>query len=253
MKFGIYGLHRFSMHPDEVSTWAGAAEHAGFESIWVGDHLSLPADMPGVEGPRLEALVALTHLAAATTSIKLGAGVIVVPQREPHLLAKQLSSVDHLSQGRLIVGVGVGHLEAELTALGVSMSERGTMADRCIDQVLALWTGVDADLPVAQGRPFQQPHPPLVVGGHSDAALRRATRLGAGWFGWMLSPDETAETIARIGQLTDGAEVTVAPPGKVDRSVVETYAELGVDRLIVGPDGDGDPASWINTFASTVL
>ena len=123
MKFGLFGLHRGpGIAPDVLTRRAGAAEETGFESLWVGDHIALPADMPGSDDPRLEALAALLYLAAVTTTVRLAAGVLVIPQRNPVLMAKQLTSLDVLSEGRLIVGVGVGHVEAELTAFGVSMS-----------------------------------------------------------------------------------------------------------------------------------
>src|SRR6266536_6593473 len=110
LKLGLYGLHRGgSADPDTLVRRARLAEEAGFESLWVGDHIALPADEGG-EQPRLEVVVAVSHLAAVTTRVRLGFGVIVLPQRQPVLLAKQLSSIDILSKGRLTVGIGVGYV-----------------------------------------------------------------------------------------------------------------------------------------------
>src|SRR3954470_19053782 len=140
MKFGLYGLLRGrGVEPDMLVRRARLAETAGFESLWVGDHIPLPADLGG-EQPRLEVVVAISHLAAVTTRIRLGFGVIVLPQRQPVLLARQLSSIDVLSRGRLTVGVGVGYVEPELRAFGVPLAERGARTDEYLAAMRALWT-----------------------------------------------------------------------------------------------------------------
>src|SRR6266536_1130466 len=130
LKLGLYGLHRGgSADPDTLVRRARLAEETGFESLWVGDHIALPAAADAsadpADQPRLEALVALTYMAALTTRVRLAIGVVVLPQRQPVLLAKQLATIDVLSKGRLIVGVGVGYMEPELQALGVSLADRG--------------------------------------------------------------------------------------------------------------------------------
>jgi probable F420-dependent oxidoreductase len=189
VKLGLYGVHRGSVDPEPVVRRAQLVEQAGFESLWVGDHIALPADLGG-DHPRFEAVVAATYLAAVTTRVRLGIGVIVLPQRQPVLLAKQLTSVDVLSGGRLIVGIGVGYLEPEFRALGVSLADRGARTDEYLAVMRTLWTD---PAPAFEGRyvsfagvhqqppPRQRPHPPIVVGGHSPAALRRAVRVGNGW------------------------------------------------------------------------
>ncbi|HSR23327.1 MAG TPA: LLM class flavin-dependent oxidoreductase, partial [Candidatus Eisenbacteria bacterium] len=113
LKLALFGLHRGgSVGPDTLVRRARTAEAAGFEALWVGDHVALPAGTAHPpEQPRLEALVALSYLAAVTTRVGLAIGVIVLPQRQPVLLAKQLSSIDVLSHGRLTVGIGVGYVE----------------------------------------------------------------------------------------------------------------------------------------------
>lgn len=273
MKFGLYGLHRGpGITPGVLARRALAAEHAGFESLWVGDHIALPSHLPGADEPRLEALAALIYLAGMTSTVRLAAGVLVIPQRNPELLAKQLTSLDVLSEGRLIVGVGVGHVEAELAALGVPMSERGRRTDDGLARIRELWAGprttadrtMDSDEVAQFPAPIQIPHPPIVVGGHSAAALARAARVGNGWFGWLTPVDQTRELIQRLKELFDAErrpamlgplEITVAAPGAVTLDVVEAYQRIGVDRLVVGPDiAEGDaPDGFIEDFQRDIL
>ncbi len=271
VKFGLYGLHRGpGIAPDVLTRRARAAERAGFESLWVGDHIALPAHLPGSDEPRLEALAALFHLASVTSTVRLAAGVLVLPQRNPVLLAKQLTSLDILSKGRLIVGVGVGHVEEELSALGVRMSERGRRTEAALIRMRDLWTAPRAGTgPGGTGvvqypPPVQDPHPPIVVGGHSRAALARAARTGSGWFGWLTTPERTREAIDQLEEMAvvesrptslGRIEITVAAPGEPTLDLIDAYERIGVDRLVVGPDGnEGDePDRFIEGFERDVL
>ena len=255
LMLALYGLHRgSSVDPDTLTRRARLAEEAGFEALWVGDHVALPAGLPDSSyQPRLEALVALTYMAAVTTRVRLGAAVIVLPQRQPVLLAKQLTSIDVLSGGRLTVGVGVGYVEAELRALGASLADRGARTDEYLAAMRALW---DEPTPTFEGRhlsfagvlqrprPVQRPHPPIVIGGHSPAALRRAVERGDGWFGWDLDVEATAAALARLREAAGryerpaelGAlEISIAPPVTPSLETARRYAELGVHRLVVQP------------------
>jgi probable F420-dependent oxidoreductase len=268
MRFGLYGLHRDrNVEPDVLARRARLAEEAGIESLWVGDHIALPSG----EGnpPRLEALVALTYLAAVTIRVRLGVGLIVLPQRQPVLLAKQISSLDVLSGGRLTVAVGAGYVEPELHAMGVSLAERGARTDEYLAAMRALWDAapsfagrfVSYSGVVQYPAPFQRPHPPIVVGGHSAAAYRRAARQGSGWYGWGLDVEQTghalralAETARReerpasLGEL----EITMTPSGIPDLDTVRRYADLGVHRLIIELEGidDGDVDSAIASIGN---
>ncbi|GAA4588874.1 putative F420-dependent oxidoreductase [Actinoplanes octamycinicus] len=273
MKFGLYGLHRDrNVDPAVLARRARLAEEAGFESLWVGDHLALPAG----EGnpPRLEAMVALTYLAAVTTRVRLGVGLIVLPQRQPVLLAKQLTSLDVLSGGRLTVAVGAGYVEPELNAMGVTLAERGARTYEYLAAMRALWE----QAPSFEGRfvsfsgvvqhpsPVQRPHPPIVVGGHSAAAYRRAVRHGTGWYGWGLDVEQIVQArqalaeAARREQRPDGLgelEITLTPPEPPDLDTARRYADAGVDRLIVELEGidddkvDGVIAAVGETISST--
>lgn len=252
MKLALYGLHRgSSAEPTTLRARALRAEQVGFESLWVGDHVALPESAPDPAAePRLEAISALTYLAAVTRTVRLGVGVLVLPQRQPVLLAKQLASLDVLSGGRLTVGIGAGYVEAELAAFGVPLSERGARTDEHWDAVLALWSG----RPDFQGRwvsftgvlqappPVQRPRPPLVAGGHSRAALRRAVRVAEGWFGWELDVAATAAAVAslegearRLGR-AGRLEISITPPQEqLTPELVAAYARVGVDRLVLQP------------------
>jgi probable F420-dependent oxidoreductase len=259
MEFGLYGLHKGeNTAPDALARRARAAEDAGFESIWVGDHIALPEDAPDdAYDARLEALVTLAHLAAVTQRVRLAVGVIVLPQRQPVLLAKQLTSIDVLSGGRLIVGLGVGYLDAELRALGASLADRGARTDEYIAAMRTLW---DEAPPSFEGRfvafsgvmqrprPIQSPHPPIVIGGESPAAYRRA-RAAGGWYGWESTPEQVAAAREHLG---DGIEITVtpSPPGPIDADVVRRYAEAGVHRLVLQPP-DTTGASMDELIAAT--
>jgi probable F420-dependent oxidoreductase len=259
MNFGLYGLHKGeNAEPTALARGARAAEEAGFESIWVGDHIALPPDAPDdAFDPRLEAVVTLAHLAAVTQRVKLGLGVIILPQRQPVLLAKQLTAVDVLSRGRLLVGLGVGYLEAELGALGATLAERGARMDESIAAMRVLW---DEPAPSFEGRfvsfanvfqrplPVQRPHPPLVIGGESQAAFRRARAAGA-WYGWEHTPEQIAAVRAALG---DEVEITMTPgpPGPLDPARVREFAEAGVSRLVLQPP-DTSVAAMDELIAAT--
>jgi probable F420-dependent oxidoreductase len=275
LKLALFGLHRgSSANPDAVARRARLAEEAGFEALWVGDHIALPSDAadPPTQA-RLEALVALTFLAAVTTRVRLGVGVIVLPQRQPVLLAKQLASIDVLSKGRLTVGIGIGYLEPELRALGASLADRGARTDEYLAAMRALWGEPTpsfagrfvsfADV-VERPRPIQLPHPPIVIGGHSPAAYRRAIRSGNGWYGWELDLDQTAKTLVELREtaarlerpaVLGDLEITITPPGTVDIDVARRYAELGVHRLAVQPQSMEGSAieELITTVGETVV
>jgi len=262
LKLALFGLHRGSSASPEVLTRrARLAEEAGFEALWVGDHVALPLDAPDpADEPRLEALVALTYLAAVTTRVRLGAAVLVLPQRQPVLLAKQLSSIDVLSGGRLTVGIGVGYVEPELRALGASLADRGARTDEYLAAMRALWAEPApsfagrfvsfADV-LQRPRPAQRPHPPIVVGGHSPGAYRRAVRQGNGWYGWELGLEETARALEALREAArrhgrpshlPELEVTITPPGSIDLDAARRYADLGVHRLALQPPTMGGTA-----------
>ena len=253
MMFGLYGIQRGSIDPAVLAGRARRAEEAGIESIWVGDHVALPREARGDTEARLDAVTALAYLAAVTSRVRLGFGVVVLPQRHPVLMAKQITSIDVLSSGRVIAGIGAGYVESELGACGVPMAERGARTDEYLAAMHELWT---SDQPTFEGRfvsfdgvfqtprPVQRPHPPIVVGGHSDAAMRRAVRAANGWYGVYVDHEETASLLARLRAVAAACErppslgeleITITPRPPVDLATVQRYQELGVDRLLVQP------------------
>lgn len=252
---GLFSINSHACASPEVAVEvARLAEELGYDSVWAGEHVVLPSPrdaqspMEPTE-PILDPVVALTYLAAHTTRIRLGTGVIVLPQRHPLVLAKQLSSLDVLSGGRLIFGMGVGYLEAELRALGVPRN-RGRKSFEFLAAMRALWEqpapsfagqyvtfdGIDA-----HPRPVQRPLP-VVMGGHSPMAHRRAARHADGWYGFMLKLSETATQLeslrAEMAAAGRSLEISVTPAHLLDAQRVRDYAELGVDRLIVMPRPD---------------
>ncbi|MGI5203587.1 LLM class F420-dependent oxidoreductase [Spirillospora sp. CA-108201] len=265
------GLFAVNMHacadPQVAARIAALAEELGYDSVWAGDHVVLPrprvAPSPAEpDAPFLDPLVALAHLAGRTERIALGTGVVVLPQRNPLVLAKQLASLDVLSRGRLVFGMAAGYLEPEMRAVGVAPEGRGARADEYLAAMRSLWydgepafhgrhvdfAGVDA-----HPRPVQRPIP-VVAGGHSPAALRRAARHADGWYGWMLGRRAAAEAIAQLRTLTTEAaraplHISLSPPRPPNADFVREYGELGVDRLIVVPPM-GVTASELERFVT---
>lgn len=241
---------------------AERAEAAGLESLWVSEHLVLadprrPPSPMDPQDPILEPVVSLAFVAARTTSLRIGTGVIVLPLRNPLVLAKELATLDVLSGGRLLFGIGVGYVEDEFRALGAPFEDRGDRTDEYLEAMLALWTeehpAFDGRFYAFEGvqshpRPLQQP-PPVVIGGWSTPALRRAAKRGHGWYGWGMDHAETASTISRLRATLDGTdrdpalgdiEITITPPGPVDLDEARRYEALGVDRLNLQVPGSMD-------------
>jgi probable F420-dependent oxidoreductase len=256
MKIGLFGINfGVAGNVDAMIEIAKGAETAGLESVWTGEHVVLPdprvAPSPSdPQTPLLDPAVALSHIAAHTSRLRLGTGVIILPQRNPLVLAKELASVDVVSRGRLIFGLGAGYLEPEFRALGAPFEDRGAVTDEAIEAIKALWTmekpaykgrffsfeGIDS-----QPRPIQKPHPPIVVGGMSRSGARRAARYGNGWYGFLTDIEATARSLEWIqGYIANGVrpaelgeiEISVTPPMRLTREVIERYEEIGVHRLI---------------------
>jgi alkanesulfonate monooxygenase len=179
-------------------------EQLGFDSIWVWDHVLL-----GVEPsfPIIEALTLLTAIAARTSKIKLGTGVLVLPMRNPVILAKQLSSMDLLSDGRLIMGMASGWYKREFDAVGVPFEQRGKIMDENLDILTRFWTedmvkGEWTHHKIPAGvmfpKPKQKPRPPILIGGYVDRVLKRAATVGDGWLTYFYRPESFAKSWAKI-------------------------------------------------------
>lgn len=256
MKLGIFGIGSGPCGDPEIAVAvAHAAEAAGFESLWTGEHVVLPDPQAppspaAPDFPMLHPSIILAYLAAETKTVRLGTGIVLLPQRNPLVLAKELASLDVVSGGRLLFGLGVGYLEAEFRALGVPFENRGERADEYIEAIRALWT---EDKPAYQGKyvsfsgiqarplPIQKPHPPFIIGGMSDAAYRRAVRAGNGWYGFALDLDGTARCLAGLRAAAKNTqrppglgelEITVTPRIALDRDTLRRFEDLGVDRVV---------------------
>ncbi len=253
----LFGINMGSMaDPDVMVRVARRAEELGYESVWTGEHIVLPDPQapPSPAAPEtdfVDSAVALAYVAAATSTIKLGTGIIILPQRQPAVLAKSLASLDHLSGGRLLFGLGVGYLEPEMTACGVPLGRRGVRADEYLRAMRLLWTTDAASFDgefVSFRSVTANPKParpiPVVVGGHSDRALRRAVETAHGWYGFMRDLDTATDDVARLRRLLETCdrpeelgelEISITPPRRLAAGEREAYGAAGVDRLIVQP------------------
>jgi probable F420-dependent oxidoreductase len=255
MDMGVQGLNMGdTVAPAETLRLAALVEELGYRSWWASEHVVLPS--PRVDPspsepdtPLLDPLVSLSFVAAATTRLELGSGIVILPQRNPVVLAKEVASLDVLSGGRFTLGVGAGYLAPEFAAVGVPFADRGRRTDEYIDAMRALWhspapsfsgkyvsfDGVDAHPRPSNAR--------IAVGGASDAALRRALTRGNAWIG-IGTPEETEANLRRLRRLSavtersdalGALEINIVATAPLDGSVVRQYEDLGVDQLIVFP------------------
>jgi len=259
MKFGLFGMNmRPCVTPEAIAAVARAAEDAGFESFWGGEHLALadPQTAASPMSPLIDFVdlnVTMAFAAAHTRTLRFGTGIMILPLRNPVILAKQLASVDVVSGGRLIFGIGIGNLEFEFDAVGMPFDHKGRRAEEALAAMKALWRMPRAEFHGryfsfggvrAEPRPVQQPHPEIVFGGKSVHAFSRTARLGNGWYGYALDLAATRACIdgiraacADVGRSFEEIEVSITPKGELDRDLALRYAELGVRRLILPPRG----------------
>src|SRR5262245_3526969 len=196
-RFGIEIQHR----PELLGPVAMRAEALGFDSVWIGDHVA-------IHRPTLDSLAALGHVAALTERVRIGPCVYLLALRHPTVAAKQVASLDLLSGGRVVFGVGVGgEFPKEFEACGVPHRERGARVDEGIAVCRALWGPSPASFEgrftqfadvVLEPKPVQPGGPPIWIGGRSDAALRRAARVGDGWVAYLVTPDRFRSSMEKI-------------------------------------------------------
>ena len=257
MDYGYFGFNHGAIdNPDAVTRVVQAAEQFGYESVWTGEHVVLvdPHEPPSPVKPEtnfIDTVASLAFAAAKTERIKLGSGIILLPQRNPVVLAKELAGIDVLSKGRLLFGLGVGYVPREFETMGVPYEERGARTTEHIEAIRELWT---SDQPTFDGqftqysriqsrpRPVQDPHPPIIVGGMSPPALRRAVAHGDGWYGFFQDLEATEKVVAALEETAKSTErreglgrltISITPPGPVDADTAKRFEDLGVDRLIL--------------------
>lgn len=249
------------VEPDAAVRLGQAAEAAGIDSLWTVEHVIVPKEyessypysangkMPGGhEAPIPDPLIWLTWVGAATTTLKLATGIVILPQRNPAVLAKEVATLDRLTKGRMILGVGVGWLEEEFDALGVPFERRGARTDEYMGALRALWASDDATFAgdfvnydgISMNPKPQNGSVPLHIGGHSRRAARRAGELGDGFFpGKGNLPeliDVVHQTAADAGRDPAAIEITASHPGIFGdnpAAAVEEAASWGVHRLVI--------------------
>ncbi len=274
MKFGIVAANIAYCEGVDAVAAARTAEAAGFDSMWTFEHVVYPHEYvspyPGSPDGRMPAppstpipdpLVWLSYIASATTTLRLGTGILILPERNPVVLAKELATLDRLSGGRLLFGIGVGWLREEYEALGVPWERRGARADEYVAAMRALWAADGATFRgefVSFTEVSSNPKPvqtgiPVVVGSFGHAGARRAGRLGDGFLPAAGSMTDLAELIevmrdTAIQHDRDPSDIeitTLAPPHLENdpAAVVDELAALGVDRVLVLPGALGDRAA----------
>jgi probable F420-dependent oxidoreductase len=261
-----YGTFITSMRPEKIAANLRQAEDAGFESAWIGEHLIMPINYQSkypytpdgrfpapLDVPFHDPMMTLTYAAAVTNRIRLATGIFVVPLRNPITTAKSVVSLDVLSNGRVIFGVGIGWFAEEFAAAGVGahFNDRALRTREYIEIMKTLWT---QDNPEYDGKtfsiggvrfnpkPVQKPHPPIVVGGTSDLALKRAVRYGDGWYGIARNMEEARGLIARLREFEHDAnrgrpvEVTLSlrTGHSLTADEVSQLRDFGVDRVLAG-------------------
>ncbi|MFN0025659.1 MAG: LLM class F420-dependent oxidoreductase [Acidimicrobiales bacterium] len=264
MKIGLFTPLRSPVAtPEFLSELGRQCEQRGIASLWLGEHVvtfpsyesSYPGSGDGVfrfpeKSGLLDMVASIGFLAACTSTLRLGTGICILPQNNPVYVAKEYATLDFLSNGRLDFGIGVGWSWEEFEACGAPWENRGARCDEYLEVIRRLWCdevsafeGKYYTLPACHlyPKPVQQPMVPITVGGHSPAALRRAARVGAGWYGVNASPEETARLVSELrscleaeGRSLDGFKIIVgATNDSIQPSLMDDYAEAGVTELLI--------------------
>ena len=262
MKISIAMAFNESSEPGFIKDAVQLAEAKGVHGIWVPEHVLFFPDyastypysdsgrMPGDPEGLLDPFTALTFIAAHTQRVRLGTGICLVPQRQPVYTAKMVADVDYLSGGRVDFGVGIGWLKEEFQNLGMDFASRGARTEEYLLAMKALWSegisefkGQTLNLEPCHfnPKPVQRPHPPIIFGGESDAAMRRVARLGDGWYGYDLTPEDLGRRLnsldaglASTGRDRSQIQVIVGPNRHpVTEQTLYEYSAVGADQVVV--------------------
>src|SRR6266403_434968 len=253
MRVGIHLPHiGRKAGPEAIRRAAIQAEERGFDDAWTSEHIIIPKGAPYPPSALFyDPVLTLTWAAAYTNRIGLGTSVLVLPMRHPLPLAKELATLQNLSEGRLILGAGVGWLEAEFAALGTPFHERGRRTDEGIAMMRAVWTQdpvtfrsryIPAEITEMTMQPLPVRPIPIWFGARSEAAFKRTVRIGDGWHGSQLTPEQVAPIVERLRSERPEPEFTISMrthwSGKDEgelRERVAAFAEIGVQHIMVAP------------------
>jgi len=267
----LFGIHVFptenSIQPDEL---ARAAEERGLESVWFSEHTHIPVrflktseqggrPLPDYFWQTYDPFVALTHAAASTEKIKLGTGISLVIEWDPIILANAVATLDRISKGRFIFGIGAGWLEAEMANHGVDYRTRFQLLKEQVRAMKEIWTTeesefhgkfVNFDKMRSFPKPYQRPHPPIIMGGAGQKSLECVVEVCDGWAPFLLEWSKTKEIIAElqqravtIGRDLDSIEMSVFQESIPDRNMLAEMEETGVKRIIITISGQGSDES----------
>lgn len=262
MRVGVTMAFSHHTQPEFIAAAAQLVEESGFHSVWVPEHVLFFSDyastypysdtgrIPGDPEGVLDPFTVLTWIAARTTTLRLGTGICLVPQRQPVYTAKAVADLDYLSGGRVDFGVGVGWLKEEFDNLQMEFRGRGARCVEYLDVMRALWApGVSRfEGPTVRltdchfhPKPVQSPHPPIFFGGESDVALARVAHHGDGWYGFDLDPDGVRAALVRLdahladaGRSRDDIHIYIGSNRqRVTPESVAGYRDAGVEQLVV--------------------
>jgi probable F420-dependent oxidoreductase len=265
MKIGFFAIGIGDLaRPDLITEVATKAEHLNFSTVWAPEHIVLldrfVSRYPYARGEQLpikldisllNPFVALTYAAAHTTRIRLATGICLVPEYHPLLLAKVAASLDYLSGGRLALGIGIGWLAEEFQALGIPWERRAQRTREYIEVMRRVWSeersSYSGEFVQFEGarsypKPIKSEKLPVLVGGQTEPALKRAAAYGDGWCGFNLTPEETAQMISRLRELLRANnrnpgdfEFLVSPVASATPADLQRYRDAGVDELYLTP------------------
>jgi probable F420-dependent oxidoreductase len=246
----------------DVAFMARTAEQLGFESFWCAEHPFIPvhttskfpgsADgvIPESYSHFIDPFVALARASGVTRTMKLGTGIVLVPERNPLLLAKEISTLDLFSGGRFLFGIGAGWLREETQIMGGDFDHRWSQVRESILAMKELWTKVEAefhgrfyDFPLVKSypKPAQKPHPPVILGGHAKSVLERVVAWGDGWLPNRITPAELVESRRTLDRLAkdvgrNPSSITISVHGQpADRELIRRFHDAGATRVIVRP------------------
>ena len=281
MKIGIIPINIGVQSADQVVKMAQLAESLGYESVWTFEHVIVPVNYDSKypynksgnmgaapETNFVDPLIALAAVAASTTTLRLATGVNILSQVNPIYMAKQAASLDYMSGGRFMLGVGIGWLREEFEALGVPFERRGARFDDYVAGMRKIWSGDvvehESDFISWQGfksypLPIQTPFP-VVMGGVAGKIFQRTAQLGNGWFAPTGDPTELKGHIESlrnecdaIGRDLSEIEITCMWPGMGGKDFLQELTAIGVGRVVMPMMGDGDPVERMSQIAEQVI